>query len=123
MSKLLTAALLISLWTGAAAAGDVTVVTLRRTVDLDAPGALQALQLSNPTHFNIVLQVMSGVAQQPDAQVPGWMRATFNTQGVHYAPIAMTSFPPKRRLSFVLDDSRYTIVVILARDGKITPLR
>jgi len=35
----------------------------------------------------------------------------------------MTSLPPKRRLSFALDDTRYTVVVILTRDGKVTPLR
>jgi hypothetical protein len=43
--------------------------------------------------------------------------------GAVYAPIEMTSYPPKRRLSFALDDTRYMIIVTLARDGRITPLK
>ena len=84
MPKLLIISALISLWTGMAAAGDVT---LRRTVDLDKPGALEALQQSNPTHFDKVRQIMSSVAHQPDAKVPGWMLANFNARDVSYAPL------------------------------------
>ena len=51
------------------------------------------------------------------------MLANFNARDVNYAPIEMTSYPPKRRLAFALDDTRYVIVVTLARDGRITPLR
>ena len=120
MSKLLSTAVLISLWTGMATAGDLT---LRQTVDLDKPGALEALQQSNPTHFDKVCQIMSGVARQPDVKVPGWMLANFNARDVSYAPIEMTSFPPKRRLSFALDNTRYMVVVTLTRDGKVIPLR
>ena len=120
MSKLLTIAVLISLWTGMAAAGDVT---LRGAVDLDKPGAFEALQKSNPTHFDKVLQIMSGVAHRPDVKVPGWMLANFNARDVSYSPIEMTSYPPKRRLAFALDDTRYVVVVTLTRAGRITPLK
>ena len=120
VSKLLTTAVLISLWTGVAAAGDMT---LRQTVDLDKPGALQALQQSNPAHFEKVRQIVSGVAHQQDVKVPRWMRTNFNAQDVTYAPIEMTSYPPKRRLAFALDDTRYVVVVTLTRDGRITPLK
>ncbi len=51
------------------------------------------------------------------------MRTNFDARGVNYAPIEMTSYPPKRRLSFALDDIRYVIVVTLTREGKITPLK
>ena len=98
-------------------------MTLRQTVDLDKPGALQALQHSNPAHYEKVRQIVSGVAHQQDVKVPGWMRANFNAQDVTYAPIEMTSYPPKRRLAFALDDTRYVVVVTLTRDGRITPLK
>jgi hypothetical protein len=68
MSKLLSIAVLISLWTGVAAAGDMT---LRPTVDLDKPCALEALQQSNPTHFEKVRQIVADIVRQPDAKVPG----------------------------------------------------
>jgi hypothetical protein len=93
----------------------------RRFVDLDRPGALEALRRSNPTHFEKVRQIVSGVGQQPDASVAGWMRASFDARDVTYAPIEMTSYPPKRRLAFALDDTRYSIVVTVMRPGRITP--
>jgi hypothetical protein len=105
---------------GVASAGDVT---LSRPVDLDKPGALEALQQSNPAHYEKVRQIVAGIARQPDVKVPGWMLATFNAREVSYASIEMTSFPPKRRLSFALDNTRYVVVVTLTRDGKVIPLR
>ena len=120
MSKSLTLAALVILWTGMVAAGDLT---LSRVVDLDKPGALEALQHLNPTHYEKIRQIVTGILQQPDAAVPGWMRANFDARGVLYSQIEMTSYPPKRRLSFALDDTRYVVVVTLTREGKITPLK
>jgi hypothetical protein len=33
----------------------------------------------------------------------------------------MTSYPPKRRLAFALDDTRYSVVGTVMRPGRITP--
>jgi len=120
VSKPLTLVVLIIFWTGMAAAGDLT---LSRVVDLDKPGALEALQQLNPTHYEKIRQIVAGVVQQSDAAVSGWMLANFNARGVNYAPIEMTSYPSKRRLSFALDDTRYVVVVTLTRSGTITPLK
>jgi hypothetical protein len=121
MARLLVAAVLVSLWTSGAAAADVAP---RRLVDLDKPGALEALQQSNPTHYEKVRRIIDGVISQSDARVPGWMRANFDARDVSYAPIVMTSHPPKRRLSFALDDVRYETVVVLTNvRGEIVPLR
>jgi len=120
VSKSLTLAALVIFWTGIAAAGDLT---LSRVVDLDKPGALEALQQLNPTHYEKIRQIVTGILQQPDVAVPGWMRANFDARGVLYSQIEMTSYPPKRRLSFELDDTRYVVVVTLTREGKITPLK
>jgi len=120
VSKSLTLAALVIFWTGMAAAGDLT---LSRVVDLDKPGALEALQQLNPTHYEKIRQIVTGILQQPDAAVPGWMRANFDARGVLYSQIEMTSYPPKRRLSFALDDTRYVVVVTLTRSGTITPLK
>ena len=120
VSKSLTLAALVIFWTGIAAAGDLT---LSRVVDLDKPGALEALQQLNPMHYEKIRQIVTGILQQPDVAVPGWMRANFDARGVLYSQIEMTSYPPKRRLSFALDDTRYVVVVTLTREGKITPLK
>lgn len=104
MSRLIATIVVVSLWTGVAAAGDLTP---RQFVDLDKPGALVALQQSNPAHFETVRQIMSGVAQQTAANVPSWMVMNFNARDVRYAPSEVSY--PKRRLSFVLDDTRYAV--------------
>lgn len=95
-----------------------------RTVDLDAPGALEALERSNPAHHEKVKRILEGIVQKRDADVPRWMQASFAARDVSYAPVVLTSDPPKRRLSFVLDTTRYQAVVTLTNmRGEIVPLR
>jgi hypothetical protein len=106
---------------GPATAGDVT---LRHTVDLDAPGALDGLRQSNPAHFEAVRRILDGVLERPDATVPRWMQVSFGARDVSYVPVLLTSAPPKRRLSFVLDDTRYeTVLTLTNARGGIVPLR
>ena len=97
---------------------------LPRTVDLDAPGVLEALEQTNPAHYGIVRTILAEVFLRPDIEVPRWLRASFNAQGVDYRPIVLTSHPPKRRLSFTLDDTRYVAVIVLTNvNGTIVPLK
>ncbi len=121
MPRLVATAVLALLWTAVAAAGDVTP---RRAIDLNEPGALEALQRSNPTHYEKVRQILQGVLQRPDTDVPRWIRANFAANDVSYVPVVLTSHPPKRRLSFALDATRYEAVVILTNvRGDITPAK
>jgi len=91
-------------------------------IDLDRPGALEALQRSNPAHYAKVRQIMDGVVRRSDAEVRRWMQASFNAHDVTYAPIVLTSHPPKRHLSFALDTTRYEAIVTLTNvRGEIIP--
>ena len=54
MSKLIAAAVLALLWTAVAAAGQAT---LGPAIHLNEPGALEALQHSNPTHYEKVRKI------------------------------------------------------------------
>ena len=120
-SPCVAVAALALLWSSVAAA---QAPTPHRTVDLDAPGALEALERSNPAHHEKVRRILEGVVQRRDADVPRWMQASFAARDVSYAPIVLTSDPPKRRLSFVLDTTRYQAVVTLTNmRGEIVPLR
>jgi len=121
MSKLIAVAVLAALWTAVAVAGDAPP---GRTVDLNKPGALKGLQQSNPKHYEMIRKILEGVLQQPDAAVPRWIQTTFDGRDVSYAPILMTSDPPRRRLSFALDNTRYEAVVTLTNlRGEIVPLK
>ena len=101
-----------------------TAVGAGPTVDLDRPGALEALERSNPAHAAKVRLILEGVARTPDSDVPRWMRVAFDVRDVDYAPIVLTSHPAKRRLSFLLDGTRYAAVIVLTGlRGDVVPLR
>jgi hypothetical protein len=117
MSRILGALLLLFGSTVLAAAEPPS-----RAVDLDEPGTLEALAHSNPTHYAKIHQILAGVLHQPDAAVPRWMRAAFDARDVRYVPIVLTSHPPKRRLAFALDATRYEVTVVLTNvRGDIVP--
>jgi len=78
-----------------------------KRVDLNEPGALAALQQENPEHHRKVVAILEQVRTQRVEDVSRWMEATFDARDVYYAPLLLTSNPPKRDLSFVLDDTRY----------------
>lgn len=121
MRKSIVAVVLLSLWTGVLPLGDAIP---GKTINLNQPGALEALQRSNPMHYEKVHRILEGVLHQPDAVVARWMKANFEAREVKYVPIVLTSHPPKRRLSFSLDATRYEAVVILTNvRGEIVPAK
>ena len=121
MPRVLAGALLALVWVVIASAGDASS---GRAIDLNEPGALEALQGSNPAHYEKIRQILVGVLQQPDAGVARWMRATFDARDVRYVPIVLTSHPAKRRLSFSLDVTRYEAVVVLTNmRGDVVPAK
>ena len=96
----------------------------RRMVDLNEVGALEALEHSNPVHYEKVRKILDGVLRQHDAQVPRWIQTNFDARDVSYRPIVLTSHPPKRRLSFALDATRYEAIIVLANvTGEIVPAK
>jgi hypothetical protein len=119
MRMILTVASLVLTSVAVATAADIGV---RRTVDLDAPGAMERVRAANPAHFDRIVRIIDGVTQQPDSAVPRWLRVNFGARDVGYRPIVMTSHPPKRRLSFALDDTRYeTVIVLTNTTGAVIP--
>jgi hypothetical protein len=119
--KLIAATVFAMLWTACVSTGDATP---GRTINLNKPGVLEALQQSNPTHYEKVRKIMEDVLQKPDDDVHRWIQTNFDARNVSYAPILLTSDPPKKRLSFALDDTRYEAVVTLTNlRGEIMPLK
>ena len=93
-------------------------------VDLNAPGALEAVARSNPDHYDKIRRILEGILRRPEASVPRWIEVNFDGRDVSYLPIVLTSHPPKRRLSFALDTTRYEAIIVLTNvRGEIVPLR
>jgi hypothetical protein len=121
MSRAFAIFALAGLWTALVAAD---AARPGQRVDLNAPGALEALNQSRPAHFEKVRKILEGVLQRPDRDVPRWMQVSFGASDVDYRPVVLTSHPPKRRLSFALDDTHYEAVVTLTTvRGEVVPLR
>src|SRR5207237_10004792 len=94
------------------------------TINPIEPAALEALQRDNPAHYQTVRQILHNILKQPESQVPRWLRTTFNATDVRYLRVLLTSDPPKRDLSFTLDDTQYKMRLTLAHDGvKIVPAK
>ena len=96
----------------------------QRVVDLNEPGVLEALQSSNPVHYEKIQKILQDVLHHSDAGVPRWMQTTFDARDVKYVPIVLTSHPPKRKLSFILDATSYEAVIVLTNvRGDIVPAK
>jgi hypothetical protein len=108
MTRLIFAIIFLVL--GVAQATDVFAL---RTVNLDVPGTVEELRRANPVHYKKVRQIMAGLRERSDLEVPQWIRASFNASNVQYLPLLLVSLPPKRRLSFTIDDTRYVAVITL----------
>jgi hypothetical protein len=93
-----------------------------RSIDLDRPGAMEALARDNPVHHAKIERIIAGVLQRPEREVPRWLQTSFAASDVSFAPVILTSDPPKRRLSFALDGTRYLTLLTLSHvKGTIVP--
>ena len=82
-------------------------------VNLDVPGALDVLARNKPQHYTKVREILTAVQKQPESEVPKWMRTRFDARNVSYEPLLLVTNPPKRRLSFTIDEVRYQSTVTL----------
>jgi hypothetical protein len=90
--------------------------TTSRIVYLDGPASLARLKETDPAHYPRVQQILAaadvlcapGPATVHDAGRPSGARCE--------AMLLRTSYPPKRQISFTLDDTHYVALVVLTQD-------
>ena len=93
----------------ALAAGDGT-----RSINLDAPGALEALARDNPAHFQKVQVILDQAARLPMDEVVRTIRTRFDGRDVEMSPFIRTVYPARTSLSFVLDGTQYRKSILLS---------
>jgi hypothetical protein len=87
-----------------------------QSVDLDTPGALEALQRDNPEHYAKVIELVEKVQAVP-----------FTEKGQHDLRLEVqkpditrrqieTSFPAKTRLTVPVEGTEYKITVVYTKD-------
>ena len=89
----------------------VAAAALPPSVDLDRPGAIEALARHNPAHHAKIERIVADVQRKPPEAVARWMKAEFGAEQVSFPPLLMTSDPARRSLSFTLDDTRYELTL------------
>lgn len=94
-------------------------------VDLDAPGVLDQLKASQPKHFEAVTEILRTAERLPckDREIRA-LKARFDVRELECYATIMTSYPPKRRVSFSYDGTAYVAVVTLrGTEARVTPAR
>jgi hypothetical protein len=81
-------------------------------VYVDQANVMEKLRISNPAHYEKIRQILAGVDDQQDTEIPRWIRSSFNGRDVELSGLLLTSYPPKKRLSFVLENRRYEALVV-----------
>ena len=77
------------------------------SVNLNAPGAIERLRLSNPDHYKKIGQITRGLPNV-DREDGAHSNPTIPyAKSVSFSPLLLTSDPPQRQLSFILDDTSY----------------
>ena len=92
-------------------------------VDLDQPGALDALHRENPAHYAKVEKILSAAPRKPYTSISGWVRTEFDARDVDTSRLLKTSYPAQTRLSFRLDDVVYTKIIFIDAPASAVPAR
>lgn len=92
---------------------------VHRQVDLNRPDALERLRVSNPSHYAMVLRIVDGLTKRSSYDALHWIRGNFPARDVTYSLYVLTSYPPQRDLSLILDNTRYRARVTLTAGGAV----
>jgi len=90
-------------------------------VDLNEPGVLEQLKEENPARYEAVTQVLTVGERLPctDREIR-MLSARYDVREMACHAFVLTSLPPKRRLSFEIEGTRYAAIVTLKdTEGRI----
>jgi hypothetical protein len=90
-------------------------------IDLDQPGAIERVQRDNPAHYRAIQHILRTAPDMRPRVITGWIRTSYDPKA---PPVLLikTSYPPRARLEFALDDTRYvTFVTLWNVEPAVTP--
>jgi hypothetical protein len=94
------------------------VVGAQSTIDLNDPEALDSLFETNPEHYRTVVDVLCQAEGFPARRRAGVLPAALKVKNYRLMGGLMVSYPPKRRLSFQLDDVTYVKTILVGAEGR-----
>ncbi len=96
-----------------------------RIVHLDRPGMLEAIQRENPAHYRKLVEALRIAGHHSCEMALQLYKVQSAVRDANCDRMQiLTSLPPKRRVAFTLDDTRYLAVVTLRDlEGRIVPAK
>lgn len=96
-----------------------------RVVNLDSPGALEAIEKESPEHYRKIVEILRVSETISCETLPKVLHVQYGVSDTQCnAHAILTSLPPKRHLYFILDRTGYrTNVVLRGYEGKLLPAR
>lgn len=91
-----------------------TVALAAVSVNLDAPGALEALKRERPAHYEKVVEAMDRVQAVPYSETA--IHDLLAKPGEPAGREIETSFPAKTRLTVAVEDTSYFITVLYLKN-------
>src|SRR5258707_9785374 len=106
------------------AASAYAATPARTVVDLDRPGAMDALEQANPEHFRRVSGVIDLASEMPcfTPQFAKLSWAKFDAESAGCGVMLLTSYPAKRQLSFAIEETLYRSTVSIKSTERLVPL-
>ena len=83
-------------------------------IDLDKPGVLDQLRSSHPQQYQAVTAVLSASERMPckSSELQA-LKVRFDIKALECNLLVLTSWPPKRHVSFEFDGASYAATVVL----------
>jgi hypothetical protein len=87
-------------------------------IDLDRPGAMDALETRDPAHYQRVVKLVRAAEYlRCESRELERLQAALAVADFGCTHLIMTSNPPRQRIEFTLDRTRYVTVVTLRNAG------
>lgn len=88
-----------------------------QAVDLDQPDAIERVRRDNPAHYRAIQHILRTAPDLQPRAITGWIRTSYGPKAPPVLSIK-TSYPPRARLEFALDDTRYVTLVTSGRSSR-----
>ena len=114
--RIIGIALLCTAASSAYAAGDYW-----HPIDLNQPGALEALKAENPAQFEAATEVLRAAERMPcQGNEMNALETRFDLREMSCGILMLTSLPPKRHLTFKLGDTHFVANVTIKDTAPVT---
>jgi len=84
-------------------------------IDLNAPGALDQMKIDHPERYEAVIRTLALAEELPckSNDLMRQLKARFDLRELHCFAKILTSYPPKRRVTFDIQGDKYAATVTL----------